>query len=337
MTTLVLDTTSTSTSTSTGAATRTAARAAIDLTLDLSSAGVIPHPHLDGLEPTPVKVDLAHLARLARAARSAGLDSVVLGPHFRLASGRSRAADAWLDPAVAARRLGEHAVAARVVPALAVTRAGLPAVRGLAELALSEGWAGLELSAATDAFGVQPTDGLLAEALRTVTAVWDAAAGGAARPTLVAHARTEEEVAAAGRHADVVRLTESDLAWARELRYTARGAARAAGRDAEAVRVVVDVRAVLSADPAAARERAILVDALAPQPADPGAARERALDAVGTVADAAELLHRWVSAGAADGFVLVPGSLRADVQAVVSGLLPELAALGLRAGAPASN
>ena len=187
------------------------------------------------------------------------------------------------------------------------------------------------MSAAGDAFGVEPTEGLLAEALREVAAVWAAAGDDAdARPSLIARARTEEEVAAAGRYADVVRLREADLGWARELRYAARGAARAAGRDSEAVRVDVDVRAVLSADAASARERALLVDALA-APADAAA---RALDAVGSAADAADLLHRWVAAGASDGFVLVPGSLRADVQGIVGSLLPELAALGLRAGRP---
>lgn len=88
---------------------------------------------------------------------------------------------------------------------------------------------------------------------------------------------------------------------------------------------------MLSADGAAARERALLLDALAP--AD--AAQPRPLDVVGTVADAVALIERWVLAGAADGVVIEPGSLRADVSAVVGGLLPALARRGLRTTVPA--
>ena len=133
----------------------------------------------------------------------------------------------------------------------------------------------------------------------------------------------ESEIEVAAGYADVVRIREQDLEWARELRYAVRGAARAAGRPD--VRVLVDLHTVISADRAAAEERAGLVADIA----GPDASWAGALEAVGTVDDVVATIERWLSAGAADGFVILPGSVPADVAALLRGVVPELRARGL--------
>ncbi|MPV36200.1 hypothetical protein GB881_03915 [Georgenia subflava] len=117
-------------------------------------------------------------------------------------------------------------------------------------------------------------------------------------------------------------MREDDLGWARELRFAVRAAARAAGRD---VRVLVDLHTVVSADRASAEERAGLVADIA----GPTAPWAGALRAVGTTTDVADLIQSWLTAGAADGFVIVPGSVPADIAALLRGIVPELRARGL--------
>src|SRR5699024_12428790 len=121
----------------------------------------------------------------------------------------------------------------------------------------------------------------------------------------------ENEAHLAGRVADLVRLRETNVTWARELRYAVRAAVQAAGRTN--VPVVVDVRTVLSSDPVAARVRAELVEHLSGGEGGWGGA----LEAIGSAEATADLLNHWLAAGAADGFVAIPGSLPADVKAFV--------------------
>lgn len=297
-----------------------AAPLALPVLVDLSASGV-PNVGVESVVPVAAKADVAQLGRLAAAVRSGGALGSVVGPDYRFASGRKHAPDAWLDPAVAVRRLGGAAREHGLVAALAVPHDGITAAASLAALARAQEWAGLDVRPAVDPFGVHRAEDMTEPLLREVSrAIGVGSVDARRRPALVAHADSLASAAHAGRYADVVRLSETDLVWARELRYAVRGAATAAGRSSTDVRVLVDVRVVVSDDRAAARERDLLLQALA----DPSAART--LAAVGTADDAVAELSRWVVAGSADGFVTIPGSLQADVSALRSGVLPEFGA-----------
>ncbi|UNX53804.1 hypothetical protein MF406_12545 [Georgenia sp. TF02-10] len=285
--------------------------------LDLTGLGARTH---DPSGDLPVeKADLARLASYTRAAHDAGVDFVALGDRFRLRSDHAVRPEGWRDPVLAARRIGPHAGTAGIVPAVPLRRGDLTAVADeLAQVPHNGSWAGVQLGA--------PGAGrdALAAALRAVTSARDRRTGGRApAPRVVLPVSTAEEVELAGEFGDVVRIREHDLEWARELRYAVRAAARTAGRPE--VRVLVDLHTVISTDRAAARERAGLVADIAGDDA-PWAG---ALSAVGTVQDAADTVQTWLTAGAADGFVVLPGSLPADVLALLRGLLPELRARGL--------
>lgn len=130
---------------------------------------------------------------------------------------------------------------------------------------------------------------------------------------------TVEQAEAAGGVADTVRLRTDDPHWARELRYAARAAARGAGREVD---VLVDLHAVLSVRREVAAERAALITAVA----DGVAPWAGAAVVVGSPEDLLDEISAWVGAGAVDGFVLHPGSVRADVRALLCDVLPVLRA-----------
>lgn len=290
--------------------------------LDLTGLGV--NPSSDGFSADlPVeKADLARLASYTRTAHQNGVSFVSLGEQFRLRSDRAVRRDSWLDPVVAARRISPHAGAAGLVTSVPASGADLSLVAGeLAQITHTNGtWAGLQL-----AHHGGDTDALA----RTLTGVTRSLAGTRARaakvpaPRVVVPVGTDSEVELAGAHADVVRIRETDLEWARELRYAVRAAARAAGR--ENVRVLVDLHTVISADRDSAEARAELVAAIAGD----AAPWQGALTAHGTATDVADLIQTWIQAGAADGFVVLPGSLPADVVGLLRGVLPELRSRGL--------
>jgi hypothetical protein len=285
------------------------------LGLDLTGLGVAASDGLTADLPVE-KANLAKLASYTRAAHQGGVGFVSLGEQFRLRSDRRVRHDDWLDPVVAARRISPHA-AAGLVPTVPL-RGDLSLVAGeLAQISRTNGaWAGLQLSHEhTDDETFVDT---LARVLRTVTA-----GRGSQAPRVVVPVDAESEIEVAAGYADVVRIREQDLEWARELRYAVRGAARAAGR--QDVRVLVDLHTIISADRAAAEERAGLVADIA----GPDASWAGALEAVGTVDDVVDTIQRWITAGAADGFVILPGSVPADVAALLRGVVPELRARGL--------
>ena len=293
-------------------------------TLGLELTGLGVGPSCDGLTADlPVeKANLARLASYTRAAHDAGVSFVSIGEQFRLRSDRAVRRDAWLDPVVAARRISPHAGAAGLVASVPADGTDFTLVAGeLAQVTRTGGtWTGLELTGGPDS-----TDAL-ADTLAGVSRSFSSSRAGAQRaprPRVVVPVSGEADVELAGSFADVVRIREHDLEWARELRYAVRAAARSAGR--QDVRVLVDLHTVISADREAAEERAALVADIAGEHA-PWAG---ALSAVGTVGDVADLIQSWQQAGAADGFVVLPGSLPADVVALLRGLLPELRSRGL--------
>ncbi|MFC7405518.1 hypothetical protein [Georgenia alba] len=275
------------------------------LGLDLTGLGVRTDDLSDEL---PVeKADLARIASYTRAAHQAGVGLVCLDEAFRLRSDHAVRHHDWLDPLVAARRLAPHASAGLI--------AALPAgfdpdvIDGELTRAPHDRrtWTGLQVTGADAA--------RLATRRRPTRT----------RPSRVVLALSgESDVELAGRYADVVRLREADPQRARQLRDAVRAEARSAGRKG-AVTVLADVHTVVSSDRASAAERAALVADIAGEQAP----WTGALTAYGTVADVADLLQAWLEAGAADGFVALPGSLPADVAGLVRGVVPELRKRGV--------
>lgn len=298
--------------------TRTSHDQRATIALDLTGLGVSTSTAGLSADLPVEKCDLARLASYTRAAHQSGVAFVALGEQFRLRSDRAVRRDDWLDPVVAARRISPHAGAAGLVPGVTLGRADLGVVAGeLAQVSRDHGtWTGLQLSGTGDSL------------VRSLSGLSRSLAGARARrspgPRVVVPVASEADVAVAGEYADVVRIREQDLGWARELRYAVRAAARAAGREHD-VRVLVDLHTVVSKDRASAQERAGLIADI-----DGGDAPwAGALQAYGSVGEVADVIETWLSAGAADGFVVLPGSLPADVAALLKGVVPELKSRGL--------
>lgn len=271
------------------------------LGLDLTGLGVA-EDLLGVSEDLPVeKADLARLASYTRAAHGAGIDLVSLGADFRLRSDRA-VRDGRLDSVSAARRLAPHASAGLVA---AVTGDGSVATAEaeLAQAHPSSGtWHALHVS--------------LAEAARLAASAQPARR----RSRLVVTVSAVADTAAAGAFADIVRIRQSDLEQARELRLAVRAAARAAGREGQ-VTVLADLHLVVAPERETAIERAGLVADIAGGPATPW---QGALRAHGTPADVADLIEDWLAEGAADGFVVIPGSVPADIAGLIRAVVPEL-------------
>ncbi|MEE6272519.1 hypothetical protein V2J56_04050 [Georgenia sp. MJ206] len=298
------------------------------LGLDLTGLGADPGSSSLGVDLPVEKANLARLASYTRAAHEGGVAFVALDEQFRLRSDRAVRRDAWLDPVVAARRISPHARSAGLVSSVPLRQADPGALAGeLAQMAGPAGtWAGLQVSA-----GTARADAV-ADVLDHVSRSLGRTRTGSrpvARPRVVVPLRSEVDIELAGSVADVVRVRERDLSWARELRYAVRATSRAAGRGD--VSVLVDLHTVISADRGAAEARAGLVaDIAGEHPSWAGA-----LEAVGTAEDVVETMERWITAGAADGFVILPGSVPADVAALLREVVPGLRARGLLAEAAA--
>ncbi|HWK90902.1 MAG TPA: LLM class flavin-dependent oxidoreductase [Luteimicrobium sp.] len=146
------------------------------------------------------------------------------------------------------------------------------------------------------------------------------------RPPIVVRADSPLSLDLAGRRADVVRIRATQRDDARAARDEVREIARDAGRDPDALRVLVDLATVVGQDRRSAQERLDLLEELG---GDQGGLPEGALTHVGTAVDLADLLEDWFDAGAADGFVLRPASLDTDLRAIVGGTVPVLQADGV--------
>lgn len=145
----------------------------------------------------------------------------------------------------------------------------------------------------------------------------------AGRPLVVVPVAGPAAEALAGRYADVVRLAAPDLAAATAARSRVRAAAVAAGRPADAVRVLLDVDVALADDRDAALARLDLVRSVdRPDLGVVGAV------VAGTGADLASVLADAVRDGAVDGFVVRPTSVEADLAALVDRTVPALQQAG---------
>lgn len=276
------------------------------LGLDLSGLGVA-EDLLGVSEDLPVeKADLARLASYTRAAHGAGVDLVTLGSDFRLRSDRA-VRDGRLDSVTAARRIAPHA-SAGLVAEVTGTGAVATAEAELAQAHPSSGtWHALHLN--------------LTEAARLASS----GRPDRRRPRIVVSVSAPSEAAGAGAFADIVRIRHSDLEQARELRLAIRAAARAAGREG-AVTVLADLHLVVASERGAAIERAGLVAEIAGGAVTPW---DGALSAHGTPDDVADLIEHWLDEGAADGFVVIPGSVPADVAGLIRAVVPELQVRGV--------
>ncbi|WP_431836982.1 LLM class flavin-dependent oxidoreductase [Cellulomonas sp. Y8] len=143
------------------------------------------------------------------------------------------------------------------------------------------------------------------------------------RPLVVVPVAGPAAEALAGRYADVARLTAPDLEAAAAARSRVRAAAVAAGRPADAVRVLLDVDVALADDRESALARLDLVRSVdRPDLGVAGAV------VAGTGADLATVLADAVRDGAVDGFVALPTSVEADLAALVERTVPALQQAG---------
>jgi alkanesulfonate monooxygenase SsuD/methylene tetrahydromethanopterin reductase-like flavin-dependent oxidoreductase (luciferase family) len=114
-----------------------------------------------------------------------------------------------------------------------------------------------------------------------------------------------------GQRADLVLVHATDIDTARTRREEVRGAAQSAGRDPDAVTVVVVAHIGES------NQRRVL-DRIVARGAVPGP------DLVGSAAEVAETIRRWTDSGAADGFLLQPDVLPTTLEWLVSDVVPAL-------------
>ncbi|WP_433280027.1 LLM class flavin-dependent oxidoreductase [Pseudonocardia xinjiangensis] len=144
-----------------------------------------------------------------------------------------------------------------------------------------------------------------------------------AHPLVVVRGDEPEALAVAAARADVVRVAAADLATAHTARERVRAAVAAAGRDPDAVAVLLDVEVLLGADAGSARRELDALDAhreLAPS----------SLRVVDTAATLVDVITDAVAGGAADGVTAVPLALPSGVQAIAADVAPRLADRGLR-------
>ncbi|PWD49422.1 hypothetical protein C8046_00490 [Serinibacter arcticus] len=302
------------------------ARTGLTLGLDLTTLGAkassFRRPGAGGNE----RVSLSDVAEHVALAAAAGVDLITFGESFRLDT--TARADAWLDPAVIASRLaasGALTGGPTVVPALpAGFLDPVRLARAVAGIhARSGGRAGWQLPISATAGGVH------AEVRRVWEATPDAQTGGHS-PLVVTAPQEATTAVVAGRFSDVVRLQVSDLAEAKRRRTAIRTAAEQAGRNPDDVRVLVDAVTVIGQDAASALFRADLLRDLGTH------TDHDELTVAGTARGVADVFEDWYTQGAVDGFVVLPGSLPADVQALAHELAPALAERGLLAGVAAS-
>jgi alkanesulfonate monooxygenase SsuD/methylene tetrahydromethanopterin reductase-like flavin-dependent oxidoreductase (luciferase family) len=135
--------------------------------------------------------------------------------------------------------------------------------------------------------------------------------------------RTEACAVAAATAADVVRLVAPDLDRARALRSAVHDAAIDVGRPPSELRYLAEAYVVLAGDDESARARLDLVEAL-----DGPGVGGGALVVAGTPQRLAQVVTDWADVGVADGFLLHPAALDADLEAIATGLVPALQARG---------
>jgi alkanesulfonate monooxygenase SsuD/methylene tetrahydromethanopterin reductase-like flavin-dependent oxidoreductase (luciferase family) len=332
------------------------------LGVDLTSSGARPGAHRARGPIPPRPFDGERFLQLVRAADRGLLDLVTLDEDFLLHPGRGQVTGR-LDTVVAAARAARvtsgvglvaavdtvHVEAAHAAVALSSVdrassgRAGWQAVRQTAVPEPDEAWSSrveLGIQSVSRVWTGGPGTGAGAveldaegrfrvdhDGIRFAIRGRPAKGGGSlapTRPPVVVRVRSAASAALAGRTADVVRIAVTDAAHAVRLRRLVRDSALAAGRDPEEVRVLAEVYVVLAAERASARARLELVEAL--EGTEPA---RSALVVADTPDELAVLLADWAAVGAADGFLLRPSSLSADLDAITDHLVPALQRAGL--------
>ncbi len=307
--------------------------------------------------PVARPFDGERFVRLVRAADRALLDFVVLDEPFLLHPGRSRVSGR-VDTAVAASRVAPltdgiglvaaldtmHLDAPRVAAAIAAIdrassgRSGWQVGCPAGVPATDERW---PAQAAADAERVVRTwaqdpgagsetgsDGRVRLDQDGIRFAVRRAAGAHAplpqrRPPVVMRVRGESCIVPAATTADVVRIVAPSREQARALHHAVHEAALAAGRNPRELKYLAEAFVVLAADAESAHARLGMVEEL--DGPDVGAG---ALVVAGTPAQLTQTVTDWVDTGVADGFLLRPAALEADLDAVVHGLVPALQTRG---------
>ena len=130
-------------------------------------------------------------------------------------------------------------------------------------------------------------------------------------------------VAFAGATADAVFAMAADVASATHQRQALRAAAEAAGRPADAVRLLPGCSFHLARTVTEARA---LVEASQTAGHEPGAAH---WTIVGTPTDAVVAIERWADAGAIDGLIALPGGSWGSLELFAEEVVPRLRSIGL--------
>lgn len=254
---------------------------------------------------------MARLAGLAKVLDRSGADLITTGGEFRLGGKRRR--DDFLDGALALSRLGQHTSSVKFAASIPLG----PATANAIASAVSS------VHKSTSNRGGWQVDAPTPDPARGVDAVVSGLRNLAEAPTVVVNVRNEVDVEIAAARAHVARLRVNTVEDARNLRSAIRTAATDWGRDADDIRVVVDVHAVLADEARDAESRALFIEEIAPEQST------GLLKHAGTVTTLANVWQNWTRAGAADGFVIIPGSIPTDILQIATGLLPELHRRGL--------
>jgi alkanesulfonate monooxygenase SsuD/methylene tetrahydromethanopterin reductase-like flavin-dependent oxidoreductase (luciferase family) len=144
-----------------------------------------------------------------------------------------------------------------------------------------------------------------------------------AHPLIVLRGDEPDALPVAARWADVVRVAAPDLVAAGDARARVRRAVDDAGRDPDAVAVLLDVETLLASTTDAARDQLDALDAHVALPV--GTAR-----VVGTPDELADLVAEVAASGAADGITVVPLALPSGLRALAGEVAPRLLERGLR-------
>jgi alkanesulfonate monooxygenase SsuD/methylene tetrahydromethanopterin reductase-like flavin-dependent oxidoreductase (luciferase family) len=304
----------------------------------------------DESERPPSPLDLGALARLARLAQRGVLDYISIdetlagNPPF---SGRRRSG---LDPVRLAARLAAATEGIYLVP---LVRANWVEPSGLLEALVSleiasGGRHGWELALQQGAPPAGHSGELLtaivedtwssadpltrlaasARAFRRRRLDWSRSKGApgpsAPRPPVqVMRADSPGLAGFVAKRAQVARITAASGEDAAAKRSALRDAADGAGRDANSLKVLVDLTVTLAEDPAHAEARKDLAEEITG-----GRLGGDGIRFVGTPAALAAACVEWVAEGFCDGFTFLPTSLPVDLMLLVGGVTPALAAAG---------
>lgn len=294
------------------------------VSLDLTGAGA-PVAWQRDHDPETELFVMGRLAGLSALADKAGVDLITLDSGFRLGGRRRR--DAWLDGALAASRLGNHTTGTVISPSvpLGVTSNDqvASAVASVHRSTAGRGAWQVEAPAAYST-GAESVDAVVNQLRSPAVSRRTGAVASGPAPAVVVRVGSDVDVEIAAARADVARLRVDSVEEARNLRAAIRTAARDWGRDADDVKVLVDVHTLIAPDAARAQARADLLADLGFAPV------EGLLQTAGPAHELARLWQNWVRAGAADGFTVIPASVPTDVVALVTEVLPDLRARGLR-------